>query len=113
MPKSIPLSSSRCFYHGSREAVARCPECTRFYCRECISEHDDKVICSTCLTKAKVAAKKRSHTLLHFIRPIVAVTGFIFSGIVFYMLGQSLLRIPTAFHEGTVWNLETLFSDEK
>ena len=41
----------RCFNHAGREAVARCPECGQFFCRECITEHEDRVLCSACLKK--------------------------------------------------------------
>ena len=45
------LTHQRCFHHSHREAVARCPECRQFYCRECVTEHDYRVICATCLKK--------------------------------------------------------------
>ena len=55
------LSLQRCFNHAHREAAARCPECTHFYCRECITEHDDRVICAACLRKlAKVPFTQRT-----------------------------------------------------
>ena len=45
---------------STREAVARCPECTQFFCRECITEHDDRVLCSACLKKlARVPLTRR------------------------------------------------------
>ena len=50
-PPLVNLSQQRCFNHTSREAVARCPECGRFFCRECITEHDDRVLCAVCLGK--------------------------------------------------------------
>lgn len=54
------LIHQRCFNHATREAVARCPECSQFFCRECITEHDDRVICSACLKKlARVPLLKR------------------------------------------------------
>jgi len=40
-----------CLNHHAREAVAKCPDCGHFYCRECIAEHDDRVICAACLRK--------------------------------------------------------------
>jgi hypothetical protein len=45
------LTHQRCYHHQFREAVARCPECGRFFCRECITEHADKVLCASCLGK--------------------------------------------------------------
>ncbi|MFP4054916.1 MAG: rhomboid family protein [Phycisphaerae bacterium] len=40
---------TRCHNHPQREAAARCPECGRFFCRECVTEHEGRVICSACL----------------------------------------------------------------
>ena len=45
------LTFQRCFNHAAREAVARCPACGHYFCRECITEHDDRVICAACLRK--------------------------------------------------------------
>jgi hypothetical protein len=54
------LVHQRCFNHATREAVARCPQCSQFFCRECITEHDDRVICAACLKKlARVPLLKR------------------------------------------------------
>ncbi len=45
------LSGKRCFNHAGREAAARCPGCRRFYCRECVTEHDGRVLCAECLRR--------------------------------------------------------------
>jgi hypothetical protein len=42
----------------AREAVSRCPVCTRFFCRECVTEFDGRVLCSSCI-EAQVAARSR------------------------------------------------------
>jgi len=62
------LAHQRCFNHVQREAVARCPQCRGYFCRECITEHDDRVICAGCLSKLvrKSALPRRTLTgLLH------------------------------------------------
>ena len=33
------LIHQRCSNHPGREAAVRCPECGRFFCRECVTEH--------------------------------------------------------------------------
>ena len=38
------LIHRRCLHHPAREAVALCPECRRFYCRECVTEHAGRMI---------------------------------------------------------------------
>ncbi len=45
------LADQRCFHHASREAVVRCPECRRFFCRECVIEHRGRMVCSECIEK--------------------------------------------------------------
>ena len=41
----------RCWNHEGREAVCRCPECRRSFCRECVSEHGGRLLCAGCLTR--------------------------------------------------------------
>ena len=97
------LSHQRCFHHASREAAARCPECGQFYCRECITEHDDRVICAACLKKlAKVPFMQRS-VFVGVVRSVQLMFGLFVLLIFFYLLGQSLLSVPSSFHDGTVW----------
>jgi hypothetical protein len=97
------LARQKCFHHYSREAVARCPECTRFFCRECIVEHDDRILCSSCL--AKLAKKKRATPIN--LRWVTAacflVLGLLMAWLCFYTLGRGLLLIPSEFHDGSFW----------
>jgi hypothetical protein len=97
------IAHQRCFNHELREAVARCPECNRFYCRECITEHEDRVLCASCLGKL---TKSSSISALRF-RGVIRILQFLSAVVIlwlfFYYLGQILLSVPTSFHEGTVW----------
>lgn len=97
------LAQQRCFNHLNREAVARCPDCGRFFCRECITEHDDRVICADCLSKwlrGKDAHEPRDGLLRQSAR---WAGGFVLVWLLFYVLGQCLIMIPTRFHEGSLW----------
>jgi hypothetical protein len=40
----------RCWNHEAREAACRCPACGRNYCRECVSEHEGRLLCAACLS---------------------------------------------------------------
>lgn len=97
------LHQQCCFNHTLREAVARCPECKNFFCRECITEHDDRVICATCLKKlARVSGARKSPAL--FLRQSAFfMAGIVTAWLFFYWIGQGLLSIPTDFHDGTIW----------
>ena len=97
------LSQQHCFNHTVREAVARCPGCARYFCRECVTEHEDRVICAACLKKQseKLVAKKGG--LRGLLTLLKLSAGVFVLWLIFYVLGQMLLSIPNSFHEGTFW----------
>jgi len=102
------LAYQRCFNHAQRDAVARCPECTRFFCRECITEHDDRVICSACLAKlARVPLLQRRGFASAF-QFIQCVLGLIVVWFFLYLVGEALLAVPASYHEGTLWKASWL-----
>ena len=94
------LHKSRCFNHFDREAVARCPEYTQFYCRECITEHENRVLCSECLRLLNKPKTKKKRNFGAVFLPIGFATVFLFTWICFYSLAEILLRIPSSFHDG-------------
>jgi len=97
------LVHQRCFHHSLREAVARCPECRQFYCRECITEHEDRVICATCLKKI-TAAPQPKRAVFAWAPPFAQLSiGLSIVWFFFYLCGATLLSIPSSFHEGSVW----------
>lgn len=102
------LSHQRCFHHASREAAARCPECRQFYCRECITEHDDRVICAACLKKLARAPFTQRSGFVGVVRAVQLTFGLTVLVVFFYLLGQSLLSVPDSFHDGTVWKPASL-----
>ncbi len=97
------LTQQRCHHHKFREAVARCPECRRFFCRECITEHADKVLCASCLGKNLRTGAERSHRFQWFFRLGHFFMGVMILYILFYYFAQILLAFPSSFHEGTLW----------
>lgn len=97
------LVQQRCFNHGLREAVARCPECGRFFCRECITEHEDRVICASCLSRLVEPSPVKRFRLVVLLTFFQCFIGFLVLWLCFYYLGRTLLLFPTSFHEGTLW----------
>ena len=98
------LHQKLCQNHAGREAVARCPECGHFYCRECIAEHDNRVICAACLRKMfRSQEKKRGPLMLWLMRAAAFGFSLIIGWLAFYSVGKILLSIPTKFHDGTLW----------
>jgi hypothetical protein len=97
------LVHQRCFHHSLREAVARCPECRQFYCRECITEHEDRVICATCLKKITTLAEPRRISFAWALPLLQLALGLCIVCLFFYFFGVALLSIPSSFHEGSIW----------
>ncbi|GMW03907.1 MAG: hypothetical protein AMXMBFR84_50410 [Candidatus Hydrogenedentota bacterium] len=93
------LHQQRCFNHALREAAAKCRECGRFYCRECVTEHENRLVCSACLARsvsAKVSTRHRLRIALQIMNS-VAILLLLWFG--FFLLGNGLLQVPSTFHE--------------
>lgn len=99
------LSARRCFNHVEREAVACCPECQRFFCRECICEHQGRVVCSRCLATLTARSSVRRRPLGRVLFWLLMVSvGLMLCWSWFYYLGSILLSLPSSFHEGFFWS---------
>lgn len=101
-----PLNRQRCFHHSERQAVARCPECGRYFCRECIAEHDDRVLCAGCLKKLarQTSGPKLNPLVLRAVTECLQTfCGVFILWLFFYFCGRALLSIPSKFHDGSVW----------
>ena len=97
------ITHQRCLNHMLREAVARCPECGRFFCRECITEHEDKVLCASCLRKRLKPARQKYQRFRWVFRLGYFISGIVLLYVIFYYFAQILVALPTDFHEGTIW----------
>ncbi len=98
------LAQQHCLNHANREAAAQCLECRHFFCRECVTEHDDRLLCAVCLGKISKAAGPRRHPFRALSRAGVTLAGLLTATLFFYWMGQILLMIPTEFHDGSVWS---------
>jgi len=103
----MSIAQERCFNHAFREAVARCPECGRSFCRECISEHDDRVICAFCLKRLSKKAVRR-YRMVGLVRLVQILMGVLLLWSSFYLLGRALLTIPSSFHEMAIGQEESV-----
>lgn len=91
------LLDQRCFHHDLREAVAQCPSCKLFFCRECVTEHEGRMICVTCVNalahdRGKTARTAKARWA------VTAIAGLLIAWLVFYYLGLTLARMPSEFH---------------
>ncbi len=99
----LTLIHQRCFIHAQREAAARCPECGRFFCRECVTAHEGRVVCAACLGRLAKSRRGPQTTLLAALRIVQGLAGLATAWLLFYLAGQLLLALPDSFHEGTFW----------
>lgn len=98
MTAMAALAERKCLNHNGREAVARCPGCRSYFCRECVSEHAGRILCAPCLTAEMNAsnARRKFQTWV----PMVALFGIGFAWMLFMGLGKILLAIPAEVHDG-------------
>lgn len=97
------LHARKCVRHPVREAAARCPACGECFCRECVVEHEGKVLCGPCLARRATrgaARRERWRGLRHAGR---SAAGLLALWLVFYGLGALLAKLPPEVHDGTVW----------
>jgi hypothetical protein len=97
------MIQQHCFHHEFREAASRCPVCLRYFCRECVTEHEDRVLCAECLKK--IVAREGAHQggFRRVLRVMLPVAGLLMAWLFFYALGRTLLLIPAAVHDGRIW----------
>ena len=83
--------------------MAGCQVCLRFFFRECVTEHEDRVICAECLRKIVSARGSRAAGVRRVFGALLPLVGLLIAWLFFYGVGRSLLLIPASVHDGTVW----------
>ncbi len=101
---STDLARQRCYNHAHREAAARCPACRRYYCRECVIEHESRLLCAACV--AAGAAREERREKRHGWPGAVAgaMLGVFLAWAFFFIIGWGLLSLPSPTHATEVWN---------
>ncbi len=102
-PGAIRLHARRCVRHAAREAAARCPGCGEFFCRECVVEHDGRLLCATCLARAAAGRRSGRQRLAVIRRAATTIVATLVLWLLFYGVGAFLVRIPPDVHDGTIW----------
>jgi hypothetical protein len=94
------LTRHDCLHHPLREAVARCAVCRGFYCRECVSEHEGRMICAPCLAAPAALTETQGVPRLRNAGAwFLALLCLTFWWILFYCLGRLLSSMPSSFHD--------------
>ncbi len=86
------LASERCFHHEIREAICRCPECRRFFCRECVVPFDGRLLCAACIARANEPPSLREKSSQLSGQLLLGTAAVVFIWVIFYCLGWVILQ---------------------
>jgi hypothetical protein len=99
-----PLAHQHCLHHPEREAIVRCPACRRDYCRECVTEHDGRYLCTACLRIQAVPPAHQKHRIHFPAGAVLALAGLLTAWVVYYSSAQYLILRNSADHSYRVWH---------
>jgi hypothetical protein len=83
----------RCWNHEAREAACRCPACGRSYCRECVSEHEGRLLCAACLGLVTVRSEQTSAGFGKLAPPGMIAAGILLAWLIYWAAGASLIGL--------------------
>jgi hypothetical protein len=95
----MDLTLQRCSIHVDREAIARCPSCANYFCRECVTEHEGRFLCSNCLQRRSAPIESAHRTAGWLTTALGMVIGLAVAWLFFYVIGQLLILIPSNLHD--------------
>jgi hypothetical protein len=87
-----------CWNHEAREAACRCPACGRSYCRECVSEHEGRLLCAACLIAATATGQPAAGSLRNLAAPMIAsgmmiASGILLAWLIYWAAGASVIGL--------------------
>ena len=78
--------------------MSLCVECRRAFCRECVVDHDGRLICAACLARLRAPAARGSRALQQTLSSAGLAVTLLLCWIVFYMAGRLLMTAEPAHH---------------
>jgi hypothetical protein len=96
-----PTIHQRCWNHEAREAVCRCPGCARSFCRECVTEHESRLLCATCLKGVSRPVPSRRNTARRLLPAAMILGGIVLAWLFFFGAGQALNLFATRVEESS------------
>lgn len=94
----MDLTLQTCAIHADRKAIARCPSCANYFCRECVTEHEGRFLCSNCLQRRSAPIEPAQRSGGRFATAIGIGIGIAVAWFFFYLIGQLLILIPSNLH---------------
>jgi hypothetical protein len=85
--------SQHCWNHEAREAACRCPACGRTYCRECVSEHDGRLLCATCLSTITAQRATKAGVFRKLAPPAMMLAAILFAWLAYWAVGESVMGL--------------------
>ena len=107
--ETVDVAKRTCGIHVEREAVAQCPSCRKFFCRECITEHDYQMICAGCLAALlegkgdDETAQKRAGISGPVLTVVQVVSGVMLVWFVCFTIAELLRQLPPDLHSGSMF----------
>jgi hypothetical protein len=99
---TTPPLQNRCWNHEAREAVCQCPECRRSFCRECVTEHESRLLCAACLRHAARAAAAGGGGMRRAFAAGLTLAGVALAWAVFFGAAEGLVTV-TERSERMAW----------
>jgi len=93
------IALERCWNHAAREAVCRCPGCARFYCRECVTEHEGRLLCAACVAGVAARPHRRATWLGKLAGPAAAAAGLLIAWLAFYGTARLIAELTDRLEE--------------
>jgi hypothetical protein len=88
-----PDLQQRCWNHELREAVCRCPRCGRSFCRECVTEHESRLLCAACLRDTAREEAARRGSLRRLASVGMALAGVVLAWAMVFSAAEGLIAI--------------------
>lgn len=87
--------------------MARCRSCGEAYCRECVVEHEHRLVCADCLRREAGRGEGRGPRgwlrRLPWAATVQWTAAALVMWVVFYGVARVLQRIPADVHDGVIW----------
>ena len=90
---AILATHQSCWNHESREAVCKCLNCNRSYCRECVTEHEGRLLCASCLNAALARRSSGAGVLRKLAPAILIAAGLLIAWLAFWGFGEMVVGL--------------------